>query len=82
MTARAASASAAILVLIGMRNSILLQAAVVVRMPSWTEGLRIRFDHGPVSGARSARRAARKCFGIEFVDIDEQFTERGGAMIE
>src|SRR5260370_40921383 len=44
VTASVARARAAILVLIDMRNSIRLHAARLVRMPSWTERLRIRFD--------------------------------------
>jgi len=48
VTASAARAAAAILVLIDMRNSIRFErGTVVVRMPSWTEPIRIRFDGAP-----------------------------------
>src|SRR3954468_16130303 len=47
VTARVASARAANLVLIDMEVSILCEAAIVVRMPSWTERVRKRFENVP-----------------------------------
>jgi hypothetical protein len=44
VTARVARARAANLVLIDMEVSILCWAAIVVRMPSWTETPRKRFE--------------------------------------
>src|SRR5450631_3307211 len=96
VTARAASARAAIPVLIDMKNSIRLKAAPCGPRASWTERLGFRFESGdrnlgaPVfsnynsclSGAASAGRAARKRCRIEFIDIGEQFAERAGAVIE
>src|SRR5258708_27569119 len=80
VTASVASARAAILVLIDIKNSIRLGVAVLACMPSWTERLRFRFECAPeIRKARlfanhymrlgekaSNLGAVRKRLGVEF----------------
>src|SRR6266480_1185741 len=68
----------------------------MVRMPSWTEGFRIRFEaHSGKSGlwilysyyrwltwVPSAFRAVRKRRRIKFIDVGEQFAEGACAVID
>src|ERR1700754_865905 len=96
VTASIASAAAAILVLIDMRNSIRFEAAIVACMTSWTGAVRIRFDHGAVTDypSRSSRRSSRvadrvsalrmirEYAHIESIDVGKQLAERGGAVIQ
>src|ERR1700743_2415308 len=93
VTASIASAAAAILVLIDIRNSIRFEAAIVACMTSWTGAVRIRFDHGAVTdgSSRSCHRFSRatdrasvlrmirECAHIEPIDVGKQLAERGGA---
>src|SRR5258706_11928063 len=94
VSARAASARAAILVLIDMRNSIRLWAdRCGPHAQCWTEPVPFRFDLPPrnpksailasyCSRLAARRQAGRKPVRIEFVDIGEQFAERARAVIE